>query len=338
MSKPRNVTPRTHNGRHPKITQSRPRMRWGFKDKTAWDLMDLFLIPLLLLVIAYLLNWQAEIRQTNFKEERKKQEIIQSYLVKMTDLISDEKLVNEVKDKRAATAAKALTYSALRNVKGDGQRKRQILQFLYDTELVTYESNSKDKKAAKIYLSGADLNGANLSSLTLNKINLSKANLNKAELNNSKLNDANLKNAQLRGAKLRATQLKNANLQSANLQKADLSGANLQGADLSHANLTEAILIGANLGWDVNTVNPRRDLRSGSTANNTKFNGANLTRAHLRGAELDHAHLNNVDLTEADLTGARSMETAEIEGATLCKTTMPEGVVDSRSCPENTDN
>lgn len=64
----------------------------------------------------------------------------------------------------------------------------------------------------------------------------------------------------------------------------------------------------------------------------SKLNGAILKGAKLRDANLANAHLNNIDLTDADLTGA-DIGTAEIETAILCKTTMPEGTVDSSKCP-----
>jgi len=317
--------------------------RWkclGIQGKTLWDLMDLLLVPGLLLVVTFMFNDQAQRREETFNIERKKQEVVQNYLSKMTDLILSGKLIdqqepiNEQTNKAPIIAAKALTQSALRDLKGDGNRKGQVLSFLYDAQLITYPPPVPDKKPKSII----DMDGVELdemesyrsfgkadpqkdgSQLAQSPINLGGANLTRSYLIGSDLNHAYLEGARLLYANLERTDLKNAVLKRANLKGANLAGANLAEADLSYADLTEANLTGANLSGSRNI-------------NNVKLNGAILKGAHLRGAQLVDANLNNADFTEADLTNA-NIKNADIVGAKFCETTMPQGTVNYSSCPK----
>ncbi len=325
--------------------KSNPWKKLGFHDKTFWDWMDLLLVPLFILGGTVFFNRAATVREENFnlavKEreqyfnlERKKQEVVQNYLSKMTELISSGQLIDpkNLAFGRTSTAAKALTQSALRDVDGDRWRKRQILEFLYDAELVTTSSETElsDTESKPIIdMAGIDLSEANLASLSLGpperelRINLSLANLSEADLNHSSLSRAQLVRTQLIKSNLEAANLEAANLKGANLKGANLKGANLAEADLSYADLTDAELQGANLSGNIDR----------SKLSDAKLNGANLTGAHLRNANLTNAHLNGADLTRADLTGA-NLKTAEILGTIFCQTTMPEGTVESGDCPE----
>ena len=308
--------------------------KWlGFQDKTFWDWMHLLLVPGFILGATVFFNLEAEKRQNNLNLEaekrenalsieRKKQEVVQNYLSKMTELISSGQLIDpgNMTYRQTSIAAKALTQSALRDIKGDGDRKRQILEFLYDAQLVTYKP---DEQESIINMAGIKLNEANLESLSFSlPINLSKADLSKAKLKNSFLKEANLTGAWLTESDLRAANLENAKLIRANLKGAKLIGANLEGADLSHADLSRANLTSASLGEKPNTI-----------VHNAKLNSATLVGANLRGADLTDADLNGADLTNADLTDAK-IKTANVVNATLCNTTMSGGIVDYRSCPE----
>ena len=100
-----------------------------------------------------------------------------------------------------------------------------------------------------------------------------------------------------------ACDLSGGNLRWANVYAAELGGApNLVNAVLDEADLSGANLYGANL-------------------EGTKLRGANLV-----GATLSWASLRGADLGGADITDAR------FDGATFCKTTMPDGSQNNANC------
>lgn len=329
-----------------KDVNSKPnRWKWGFRDKTGWDFLDLLLGPVLITLLLFFLsvrfNERAKDREEYFNSEQNKQEILRSYLATMTGLISEGKLSNQNKTPQTNQAAKALTQSALqsfdkavlssklRNVDErtqkqselDAKRKGQVLQFLYDAQLITNESPKFDTV-------GFDLNGANLERKRLGSpdgksvINLSGASLYNANLKNAQLEKAHMEGTHLPYAHLEGAVLKGAKLGRANLRNASLNGANLQGADLDHADLTLADLTDADLS------NP------GGNENfqDIKLNRAILKGAKLTGTKLGDADLNGADLTDADLTDAKMIKTADMQGAIFCRTTMPDGTVWSDNC------
>jgi uncharacterized protein YjbI with pentapeptide repeats len=102
----------------------------------------------------------------------------------------------------------------------DRERKRSVLQFLYESDLI------KNLRPVFIELSGADLRKANLSFAILSKVNLYGAILDRANLT-----EANLSGAILSGA----------NLSRANLGIANLSVCDQFAANLCEANLKDAI-------------------------------------------------------------------------------------------------
>jgi hypothetical protein len=104
-----------------------------------------------------------------------------------------------------------------RGLVSDAIRKRHIVRFLYEADLVK-------GNPSVVGLEAADLSYADLKELELIKANLS---------------GANLSNADLRGAVLSEANLSEANLSNADLRGAVLSGANLQGADFEVAKVTK---------------------------------------------------------------------------------------------------
>ena len=114
-------------------------------------------------------------------------------------------------------------------------------------------------------------------------------------------------NCELSGADLRVADLSRADLSKANLWRAKLNGANLSLADLNGAILFAADLRGANLFA-------------------ADLSGADLSGADLSKANLWRAKLNGADLSLADLS------LAELSGAFLCNTTIPDGSIRNDDC------
>ncbi len=113
---------------------------------------------------------------------------------------------------------RAITQETLQET--DGERKRYVIMFLKDAQLL-----SSPSKTTPPLLESANLREAKLDHLKLGKANFQGADLSKANLEASNLQMSNLAQT---------------NLNSANLSGADLRGANLQEADLSNATLVNA--------------------------------------------------------------------------------------------------
>lgn len=185
-------------------------------------------------------------------------------------------------------------------------------------------------------LSGANLYEANLQSSNLRFANLASANLSKAKLTGANLRGANLSNTTLAGANLCGANLYKANLSGANLKVANLCGAklflaNLQSAKLGKANLQDTGLIGANLQQaNLNGANLLRANLNAAKLQQTEVLFANLCEASLTEADLRQANLMGCNLTgatfyEANLCGANLMGT-NLKSANLCDVKL-EGAV-----------
>jgi uncharacterized protein YjbI with pentapeptide repeats len=216
------------------------------------NLLTILAIPITVGAAVPLLNWLQKKRELDVEHQRAQDEALQAYLDQMSKLLTDKDLRSRphwLDDARVTARARTLaTLSRL-----DGERKRSVLQFLYEGQLI-----NKDKKplgdgttefeARIVGLSGTDLTRADLRYLTLEEAALDgaileNANLRDAELNNIDLGGAYLSGANLSNAKMKGVRLVNAHLQrqdKLNLNGADLSGADLSGADLSGADLRGA--------------------------------------------------------------------------------------------------
>jgi uncharacterized protein YjbI with pentapeptide repeats len=203
--------------------------------KTLWDWLSLLIIPLVLAIGGYWFNHSENSRSQNIAdqraetdqqiaEQRRHDEALQAYLDQIGELLLQDDTLRESKVGNAVRAlARARTLALLASwlSERDDDRKRSVLQFLYESELIR-----KDRSVV-------DLRDANLFGAFLNDINLSAADLSGAWLGDAKLYRANLGEANLR-----ETWLAGAKLGETKLSRADLSGANLSDADLSDAQIT----------------------------------------------------------------------------------------------------
>src|SRR5215217_6057423 len=241
-----------------------------FGEKTLWDwlqLLSALAIPVVLAVAGFWFTaWQGERQQAiedqranverDVEDQRAQDTALQAYLDQMTELILEKNLRDSKEESEVRTLARARTLTVLGRLGPD--RKRSVLQFLYESTLVQQGNPIVD-------LENADLSEANL------------------RLDN--LIDANLSDATLRGANLSDATLAYATLVYANLNYASLNQANLRGAELSDANLNEAVLRGADLSYATLSYAKlnEADLRG------AKLSDATLLEADLRGANLNGA-------------------------------------------------
>ncbi|MEA3547740.1 MAG: pentapeptide repeat-containing protein [Thermodesulfobacteriota bacterium] len=322
--------------------------RTGLADKTLWDLLQLLIVPLLVVVVANHLNEAANERQRLETADRHRQEVYNRILSDMSDLILEGGLAEPEAKHSVRAVARARILTTLQEI--DPARKRSLITFLAQSKLI-------DGMYPVIALNDADLRGVDLSGLYLWGENLVGADLREANLQDATLAKAFLMGGDLRDADMRGTRLLHARLTHARLEDADLRGANLIDADLENTRLTGAKLKGALYsektrfpsGFDPGrhaalTIAPGSDLRNArlqeAFLRNVNLSKANLTGANLESAQLQHTDLRGADLSGANLRGAYLNEAdltgARLEGSDLCGATMPDGSINTRDCRQET--
>jgi glycogen synthase len=206
-------------------------------NKPLWSWLQLLIVPATITVVGAAVGaW--------FTQQRARETVLQTYLDKMTELITDKQLHDhEFPYHPTRVTARARTLATLLQL--DGDRKKSVVQFLYEVQLI-----NKNKKHLSghefepriVGLSGADLTNANLRYLTLQEAALDGALLGNADLRNAQLSRIDLGGAFLSAADLRSADLTGASLRNAHLGGASLSAADLRGADLTGASLRKAQL------------------------------------------------------------------------------------------------
>jgi uncharacterized protein YjbI with pentapeptide repeats len=249
------------------------RVGWsGFKEQNLWNWMDLLIIPAVLGVGALLFNSASQKAERERATDLQRQESLMTYLNQMENLLLKHELHKSEKGSKVREIARARTLSIFRNL--DSKRKRYVLQFLYESQLI-------NKVDPVVRLAGSDLRGAELAGAELTLANFNYVGLDDSDLTRAWLIETSLIGAQLKGTILKSADLTRAIITGANLESANLLMAQLVGANLKMAKLSKACLTGANL------------------------EGANLEGANLEGADLGGANLKNTKLEGTHLEGAK---------------------------------
>lgn len=262
--------------------------------KTLWDWLQLLIIPVVIAVSGYFINFtlskgEQEATKQRAKTEQKIAEdnqraaALQTYIDKLSELLLEKKLRDSKPEDETRKIARVRTLTVLPRL--DRERKRSLLLFLYELGLI-------EKDNPIVVLSGADLSGANLNRADLRKINLTGTNLIRSDFWMADLSGTNLSEADLR-----ETNLSEADLSETNLSGANLSWSDLFKVDLSEADLSEATFIEVDM-------------------SNAKLSKATLSRAMLSRINLSEADLNKADLSEADLESV-SLISAKLSGANM---------------------
>jgi uncharacterized protein YjbI with pentapeptide repeats len=213
----------------------------GFFNKTLWDWMQLLIIPAVLTVGAFLFNRAERISEQAIALDNQRAATLQTYLDRMSKLLLKKSLRTSKPDDEVRNVARTQTLTVVRGL--DGNRKRTVLQFLYESGLISNHEGQSIVSLERASLQGinlhnADLAGANLNRTSLRQADLRNANLHKTSLCRAKLTDANLSEADLSEADLSDTILDGVKLCHADLSHANLCGADLSGADLRGAIVT----------------------------------------------------------------------------------------------------
>lgn len=287
-------------------TSSQP-WKWGFREKTGLDLLQIFAslaASLLIPVAVHMLSTQ----QAKTAEDSQRQELVSKYYDQMSTFLLGEALEppsetasesEKVQHLRVVSMARARTLSIFRQLDGDGERRGQLLKFLYEAKLIGGQCRlnpktlqSENCQDSLLPLEGAKLEGLTFdSSIPLTGVNLYRATLTNAKLPGIDLSSAEMDQVNLKGAELSKALLKNAQMEKAILEEANLTDASLPDAHLKSANLKGAKLAGANL-------------------KNADLTGANLSGADLRGADLTNAKLDGANL-EGAIYNRKSTDQAE---------------------------
>ena len=265
-------------------------------------------------------------------ESNQREEALQNYLDRLSDLLIEKNLIGKavkfqaasekqaednqpdlkiLEEKELLDAAsdviRARTLSLLRRLGKDGERKGHVIRFLIEAEVISkLKLNLRDAD-----LSGADLRDADLSGANLSGANLSGANLSGADLRCADLSFADLSFATLTKAKSFHAKFVRANLNGANLRLIRFSVADFSGADFTGTNLTEARLVSSDL--------------SVADLTGADLSDARLSYSEFYGANLDGAKLNGAVLNGTKLSGAHKWNEDELGKAILFETELPEG-------------
>ena len=240
---------------------------------TLWDWLQLLIIPIALTLAAYWFNRQERAAERVLTAKRFQDQILQDYLDNMTELLLEKDLRDPQHGADVRSVARSRTLAVLRLV--DGERKGEVIRFLYEAKLIGHLSHRKEK-----YFS-SDIEA---SLVPLRPV----ISLSHADLANIQLIGANLAGISLMSCRLAKANLSNANLEGANLSFANLSWANLEEACLERANLVESFSKFANL---KNAVLRKTNLANAALRYAVLVN-ADLEGANLEGANLDFAYLN----------------------------------------------
>ncbi len=198
-----------------------------------------------------------------------------------TDWVNLLLLKKRLTDPDVQKLVHARTFTVLQRL--DAAWKGQIVQFLYDAQLI-----SADKSV--VPLAQADLAWTHLVEADLTGVDLARANL----------ESANLAGAKLARSRLTQTIFTGANLGWAALDEAELGWAALGGATLTGVTFTGANLNGAVMAMAKLKMADFKD----ADLEGANMLGAQLERANLRGTRLAWANLLWANLFAADLTSA----------------------------------
>lgn len=205
--------------------------------KTLWDWLDLLIIPAAIALIGWSFSQVEKIKTKKREEERSQNEVLESFLKTMTDLIIDNNIYNNPTQQTLAIA-RARINIAFSNL--NGQRKGQVLQFLYESDLIDINP--------KLKLLGANIQDAVLDEIVLGKSEIKGAYFNYASIQNANLNGAILIGSDFSYANLSKSLVVNVDLSYANLTRAklknmDLTSVNFEGANLTGANLKKSKIL-----------------------------------------------------------------------------------------------
>ena len=118
--------------------------------KTLWDWLSLLGVPLSLAILGYFLEQQQQKRAEKLSEDEDNEEVLQTYLERLSVLLHDRNLIALSNKSQSSTITpeeqelldssldviRAKTLSILKRFANDAERKTSVIQFLIETDLV----------------------------------------------------------------------------------------------------------------------------------------------------------------------------------------------------------
>src|SRR5579859_6039567 len=155
----------------------------GFAGKTLWDWLQLLFVPILLAIGgAWFTNRQTQ--ESNIEnKDNQRETALQAYLDNMSELLLHEKLhttEGNAEVEEAQKIARIRTLTVLPRL--DDARKRNVLQFLYESGLIEMVNSSGASHNPIVDLQSADFRGAYLTAISLPGADLRGANFEGANL------------------------------------------------------------------------------------------------------------------------------------------------------------
>lgn len=230
----------------------------GFKDKTIWSLLELLIVPIFLAIGAATYSQSQHSTEVEIESERQKESAFQSYVDRIKNLVVELQTL-DVDVESLGNIGAAYTRATLQQI--DIKRKRMLLEFLYDSQLIGWTRRLSEEKLTQLIFLGesADFSGLVVDYRTSSGIRLALCGINLAQVN--------LSNSKLIGVDFHKAYLSSCNMSNSSFTFVDFSGADMSGINLSNTKWGELI----------------------------SLDGAELRFANLKNADLRKANLNEVN-------------------------------------------
>ncbi|CAF0996185.1 unnamed protein product [Didymodactylos carnosus] len=255
----------------------------NIKDCHAWlTLVATALVPLMIGIFTVVMTIQQQSSASRQRQQEQQQaDNLQNERTFSTyvDDIAKLLLTKEVTtDNKALLYIRTKTLSSLRKL--DPQRKKHVLFFLYESQLLQYDKAKKHDRST-LNLAGADLTHIhvtklkNFNNLSLPGVDLNNASFINCQLQHSRFADSVMNNIRFTNSFLLGTRFSRCSLERADFRNTTLAQVSFKSALLRHADFTRA--------WT-----------KGADFTNADLYGALMTEKHLQEAELlDNARLPN---------------------------------------------
>lgn len=207
------------------------------KIKTLWDWLDLLIIPASIGLIGWLYKDYEKSKDEKKEQENKYSEILESYFKAISDLITKENLLDINNNNTSKKIARSRTILAIENL--DGERKGQVLQFLFELDLI--DTNKIDLLGAN--LANIQCDGIVLKNLTINGVHFGNSSFENSFLENCKFIACDFSNSTFLGASFQNVDFSYSKLNNCNFQYIDLTTLNLEGVELHRANISNSKIL-----------------------------------------------------------------------------------------------
>ncbi|CAF1207409.1 unnamed protein product [Didymodactylos carnosus] len=253
------------------------------KDCHAWlTLLVTALVPLMIVIFTVVITvTQQSSADRQRQQEQQQADNIQNEQIfsVYVDDISKLLLTKEVTtDNKALMYIRTKTLSSLRKL--DTRRRKHLLLFLYESQLLQYDEAKKHDRST-LNLAGANLNHIDIEKPT----NFNNLSLPSVELNNASFINCDLQHSQFADAVMNNIRFTNSFLLGTSFSRCSLERADFRNTTLAEVSFRSAVLRHADF---------RRAWTKGVDFTNADLYGALMTEKHLREAELlDNARLPN---------------------------------------------